>query len=77
MVVLFVAVRVAAAANDPWLDEIWAIAQTAELASAGAILTSLRQDDHVLHTLWDYALGPQAPALAYRREAQVPAAPAR
>jgi len=63
---LFVGLRVAAAANDLWFDEIWTIAQTADLGSAVEILTRLRQDNHLLYTFWVYALGPQAPAWVYR-----------
>jgi hypothetical protein len=66
LVALFGALRVAGAANDLWLDEIWTLAQTAELASPTEILTRLRQDNHLLYTFWCYALGPHAPALAYR-----------
>ena len=62
----FASLRIAAAANDLWLDEIWVILQVAPFDSARAILTDLRQEHHLLYTFWIYALGPDAPALVYR-----------
>lgn len=51
-----VALRVAAARGDLWLDEIWTFLQVAPLSSPLELLTRLREDNHLLYTLWIYAL---------------------
>jgi uncharacterized membrane protein len=61
------ALRLAGAAGDLWLDEIWSLELARAAPSAGAVFTALHVDNnHHLNTLYLMALGPDAPSLAYR-----------
>ena len=59
-------VRVLAADNDLWLDEIWTLEQIRSLHSALGVFTELQQENHALYTLWAYLCGPEVSGGLYR-----------
>jgi hypothetical protein len=66
LAVAFSALRLAACFDDLWMDEIWALSLIAELNSPLEILTRLRTDNHLLHSIFVYAAGPDAPDWVHR-----------
>lgn len=64
---LALALRVVAASNDFWLDEVWTWMTTLQMESASDVLFRIRdENNHFLNTLWIYGLGPNASVMAYR-----------
>lgn len=64
---LGLALRVAAARGDLWLDEIWSFTLVARTHSYADIVFALPYDNnHVLNSLWLRAIGPSAPPLLVR-----------
>ena len=67
IVVVAFGLRVVAASNDFWLDEIWTWMTTLQMESASDVLFRIRdENNHFLNTLWIYWLGPNAGVLSYR-----------
>jgi hypothetical protein len=67
IVVLAAGVRVRAAHNDLWLDEIWSLDFGNLIASPLDVFTKIHHDNnHYLTTLWFYCIGPQGNWLQYR-----------
>ena len=61
------ALRVAAARGDLWLDEIWTVELARAAGSAAGVLAGLHHDNnHHLNTLWALLAGEGGSALAYR-----------
>jgi hypothetical protein len=63
------ALRVAAAVNDLWLDEIWTLWMLGQEVKEPLDLVrgAMRHDNnHLLNSAWMYALGPHRPSLVYR-----------
>jgi hypothetical protein len=61
LAVLLIAVllRIAAASNDLWLDEIWSLKLATGATSAADVFTGIHQDNnHYLNTLYLWLLGP-------------------
>lgn len=63
---LAVALRLAAAGGDLVLDEIWSLRIASLAESAGQIVVTHVDNNHILNTLVLYILGPGAPFWAYR-----------
>lgn len=61
-----VVVRLSAADNDLWLDEIWTLEQVRPLQSVLGVFTDIKEENHALYTLWAYLLGPEVSAQVYR-----------
>ena len=59
-------VRLAAAWNDLWLDEIWTITLVGNLRSPLGVFTLHHDNNHVLNTLWAYAVRRFDSDLVYR-----------
>ena len=67
VLVLAVVLRLAAARNDLWLDEIWSLDLAARVHRPIEVFTGLHHDNnHYLNTLWLWAVGPDRDALVYR-----------
>ncbi|MCE9590173.1 MAG: hypothetical protein K8S99_06580 [Planctomycetes bacterium] len=67
VVALAAAVRIAAANNDLWLDEIWSCALAHTLKSAMGVFTALHHDNnHYLNTLYLYLIGEPDTWIVYR-----------
>jgi hypothetical protein len=67
IVVAFAAIRFAGLFNDLWFDEIWSIAQIAQIGSPVEIFTRLQQDNnHPLNSLFLYWLTPAQFDWSYR-----------
>ncbi len=60
------ALRLAARRDDFWLDEVASYLIASDLRSAGDVFRLHFSANHHLISLWIYALGERAPALAYR-----------
>ena len=59
--------RIAAANNDLWLDEIWSLRLAGQVKSPWDVFTSIHHDNnHYLNTLWMWAVGPDRRPLVYR-----------
>src|SRR5258707_11952356 len=59
--------RLAAARDDLWLDEIWSLSLAARVHRALDVFTSLHHDNnHYLVTLWMFLLGDNAAGFWYR-----------
>lgn len=67
-VVLFaLAVRLAGARGELWLDEIWSLEQARHAATPAAVLTDLKSDNnHPLNTWYLQAVGPDRSPWVYR-----------
>jgi hypothetical protein len=62
-----VALRLAAASGDLWLDEIWSLELARLAGSVGGVFSVVHHDNnHHLNTLYLMVLGPDAPAVALR-----------
>lgn len=60
-------VRLAAARDDLWLDELWSLRLAAGISRASGVFTSIHLDNnHYLVTLWMFLLGPDAGGFWYR-----------
>lgn len=60
-------VRLAAARDDLWLDEIWSLSLASKLHRAQDVFTSLHHDNnHYLVTLWMFLLGENVAGFWYR-----------
>ncbi len=67
IVVFGLGLRLAAASNDLWLDEIWTWMTTLQLQSASDVLLRVHdENNHFLNTFCIYFLGPDASGLTYR-----------
>lgn len=67
IVLLGLVLRLAAASNDLWLDEIWTWMTTLQLQSASDVLLRVHdENNHFLNTFCIYFLGPNASGLTYR-----------
>ena len=67
VLVLAAVLRLAAARNDLWLDEIWSLDLAARVHRPIEVFTGLHHDNnHYLNTLWLWAVGPDRDALVYR-----------
>ncbi len=67
LVALGFAIRLAAAGNDLWLDEIWSWMTAAELKSLPDVLLKIfDENNHFLNTAAIYWIGPDAAGWAYR-----------
>ncbi len=61
------ALRLAAARGDLWLDEIWSLQLISDLPGPLDIVLGLPNDNnHILNSLWLWAVGAQAPPLLLR-----------
>jgi hypothetical protein len=59
--------RLSAAFNDLWLDELWSLAFARRASSPADLLLRIQHDNnHPLNTLWMYLLGQDAPGFMYR-----------
>lgn len=63
---LAVALRIAAARGELWVDELWSWELARELESPLEIFTLQHDNNHPLNTLWIWLLGPWCSQLAYR-----------
>ena len=64
--------RVVAASNDLWLDEIWTIIQVKErVQSLFDVFTRLDRENHALYTMWVFLAGPNASDFMFRLPAVV------
>ncbi len=62
--------RVLGAQGDLWLDEIWSLDLVGTVHSPGAVVWGISHDNnHILNSLWLYALGPDRPSWCYRMPA--------
>src|ERR1700730_12871129 len=68
LIVAFAAViRIRAAQNDLWMDEIWSLDFAATISSPAEVFTKIHHDNnHYLTTLWFYFMGPHSSSLVYR-----------
>lgn len=67
VLVVGVALRVLASQGELWLDEVWSLLNVGATRDPIEIFTLLKHDNnHLLNTLWMWALGPFEPALRYR-----------
>jgi hypothetical protein len=67
IVALAAVLRVRAAHNDLWLDEIWSLDFANLITSPWHVFTRIHHDNnHYLTTLWFYCIGPQGNWLQYR-----------
>ncbi len=67
VMILAAALRIAAANNDLWLDEIWSLQLAEQVHSPWDVFTSLHHDNnHYLITLWMWAVGPDRSPIVYR-----------
>ena len=65
--IIAVVVRIRAAFNDLWLDEIWSIELVSELHSAIGVFTQTHHDNnHYLNSLFIYFLGQRGNWIGYR-----------
>ncbi|MEX2114704.1 MAG: hypothetical protein WD845_16045 [Pirellulales bacterium] len=59
--------RIAAAHNDLWLDEIWSLDLAGKVHAPIEVFTSLHHDNnHYLNTLWLWVVGPEGNWFSYR-----------
>lgn len=61
-----IAVRFAASRGDLGLDEVWSLEMLQNVDSAWQIFVLNHDNNHIVNSLVLYALGPQAPLIAYR-----------
>ena len=67
IVALAAVIRIRAAHNDLWLDEIWSIDFATLITSPLDVFTKIHHDNnHYLNTLWLYCVGPHGNWLQYR-----------
>src|SRR5688500_12998828 len=67
IVLVFSGLRVAAAANDLWIDELWTLWHVVQLRSIGEILSRFTVDNnHPLNSLWMYVALPLKTDWSYR-----------
>jgi hypothetical protein len=65
--VVVVAIRVRAAQNDLWLDEIWSLDLVNQISSPGEVFSHIHSDNnHYLNSLWLYICGFQGNWRGYR-----------
>ena len=65
--VVVVAIRVRAAQNDLWLDEIWSLDLVDQISSPGEVFSHIHSDNnHYLNSLWLYICGFQGNWGGYR-----------
>jgi hypothetical protein len=67
IVALAAVIRIRAAQNDLWLDEIWSLDFAATISSPAEVFTKIHHDNnHYFTTLWFYVIGPHSSSLVYR-----------